>query len=475
MNRRKPSTISIILKNLITVLTVVAIVVVLIFLIQGWIINPDGKTVQTGLVQFATNVSGSTVQIDEKTLSEKTTTKYQVVPGKYTFKMTQEGYEPWSRTASVGAGEILWLNYARLIPKNKTTESFFDIENLKTIKFSQNKQKIFAISQDASGFAKFWLIDLGENPKTTEIILPEKLFERSLAEGEKHLSNIAGNISIEGLSENASRAILKWKNGENYEWLAVNLTDAEKSNNLTDEFSLNFSKIAARDKGYTKFYALANNELREINTENSTISAKILDGIIDFDIYSENILSYVKSENSVYSVGIFENGGKTTLVAQNLSAQPKIAIGRYYSENYIHVLSEKTLKIYKGNEWFGNNQPKIAKTLSLDFDAENIDLNSEMRILKISSSQKTVNYDLETSSKYEISNGNLRWLDDFVLYDYENEKITVRDFDGSNKYSIFEALSEFGISLSRDEKYIYGFKKNSSGNFELVRVKMIIS
>ena len=139
------------------------------------------------------------------------------------------------------------------------------------------------------------------------------------------------------------------------------------------------------------------------------------------------------------------------------------------------MLSEKTLKIYKGNEWFGSSQPKIAKTLSLDFDAENIDLNSEMRILKISSSQKTVNYDLETSSKYEISNGNLRWLDDFVLYDYENEKITVRDFDGSNKYSIFEALSEFGISLSRDEKYIYGFKKNSSGNFELVRVKMIIS
>ncbi len=141
MNRRKPSTISIILKNLITVLTVVAIVVVLIFLIQGWIINPDGKTIQTGLVQFATNVSGSTVQIDEKTLSEKTTTKHQVVPGKYTFKMTREGYESWSRTASVGAGEILWLNYARLIPKNKTTESFFNIENLKTVKFSQNKRK----------------------------------------------------------------------------------------------------------------------------------------------------------------------------------------------------------------------------------------------------------------------------------------------------------------------------------------------
>ncbi len=474
MNRRKPSTISIILKNLITVLTVVAIVVVLIFLIQGWIINPDGKTIQTGLVQFATNVSGSTVQIDEKTLSEKTTTKHQVVPGKYTFKMTREGYESWLRTASVGAGEILWLNYARLIPKNKTTESFFGIENLKTVKFSQNKQKIFAISEDVSGFAKFWLIELGENPKTTEIILPEKLFERNLAEGEKHLSNIAGNISIDGLSESASRAILKWKNGENYEWLAVNLADVEKSNNLTDEFSLNFSKITARDKSYAKFYALANNELREINTENSTFSAKILDGVVDFDIYGENILSYVKSENSVYSVGIFENGGKTTLVAQNLSSQPKIAIGRYYSENYIHVLSEKTLKIYKGNEWFGNNQPKIAKTLSLDFDAENIDLNGEMRILKISSSQKTVNYDLETSSKYEISGGDLRWLDDFVLYGRENEKITVRDFDGSNKYSILEALSEFGVSLSRDEKYIYGFVKNSSGNFELVRVKMIV-
>ena len=464
----------IILKNIITVISVMVIVVFLIFLIQGWVINPDGKTVQTGLVQFATNVSGSTVQINDKILGEKTTTKQQVVPGKYTFKMTQKGYEPWSRTASVGAGEILWLNYARLVPENKITESFFDIENLKAVKFSQNKQKVLAINEDLSGFVKFWLIELGENPKKTEIIVPDKLFERSLAEGENYLSGVAENLSIEGLSENASRAILKWKNGENYEWLLIDVSDTKKSINLADEFGLNFSKIVARDKGYVRFYALANNEIREINIENSTISAKILDGVVDFDMYNENILGYVENKDSVYSVGIYENGGKTTLIAQNLPAQPKIVVGRYYNENYIHVLSEKTLKIYKGNEWIGNNQPKIAKTLSLDFDAENIDLNSEMRILKISLNQKTVSYDLETGSKYEISNGGLRWLDDFVLCGRENEKITVRDFDGSNKYSIFEALSEFGVSLSRDEKYIYGFKKNSSGNFELVRVKMII-
>lgn len=72
----------------------------------------------------------------------------------------------------------------------------------------------------------------------------------------KYSSKIAENITIESLNENATRAILKWKNGENYEWLAIDLSDPERSINLTDNFSTSFSKIAPKNRNHSKLYAL---------------------------------------------------------------------------------------------------------------------------------------------------------------------------------------------------------------------------
>jgi hypothetical protein len=217
IERQKREKIIIILKNIATIFVVFSMVFVLIFLIQGWVIDfNDGKTVRTGLVQFASNINGSTVEVGEKTLSEKTNTKTQLKPGEYEFKMWFEKYELWYRKASVKSGEVLWLNYARLVPKEKKITSHLQFENLKSVKFSDNKEKAFVINETDEGLANFSIVQLGETPKTTEVKVPESLFSRELADGENTFSKIAENITIESLNENATRAILKWKNGENH-------------------------------------------------------------------------------------------------------------------------------------------------------------------------------------------------------------------------------------------------------------------
>ena len=81
---------------------------------------------------------------------------------------------------------------------------------------------------------------------------------------------------------------------------------------------------------------------------------------------------------------------------------------------------------------------------------------------------------MEANSKCEISAGGLKWLDSFVLYNFENEKMVMRDFDGSNKYSIFGAKSNFSVTLSKDGKYIYGITDESEGNSQFSRVQMVL-
>lgn len=473
--RQKWGSLILVLKNFLITGIIFALVVVLVFVIQGWVINSKGETIQTGLVQFASNVSGATVEVDEKTLSDKTNTKSQVIPGVHEFKIWREGYETWYRKTSVKSGRILWLNYARLIPKAKKVQSFFEIENIKAVKYSSDNKKALVVSEDSFGVARFWIIELTESPKITEINLPEKLFERELKDGEKYLSKIADNLAIDSLNENATRALLKWKDGEAEDWILIDLNDASKSINLNDNFSSKFSKIKAQNKDYSKFYALSGGELRELDFEGMTISANLLSGIVDFENYNENSLVFVRQEKiDQFSVGVFEKGKSAELLTKELSAQPKIAMGRYYGENYVHISNNQKLQIYKGSEWLGKNRPKLLKEIKIGFEPIGMTLNQEGRIINVFSDDKTIIYDLETKDRYEINSGNLSWLDNFVLYDFNEGKITVRDFDGSNVHEILETSSSFGAMLSKDEKFIYAFKKKTDGKFELVRLKMIL-
>ncbi len=465
----------IILKNFLTMCTVLLLVIVLVFVIQGWVINSKGETVQTGLVQFASNISGATVEIGKKTLNEKTTTKSQVIPGEYEFKIWREGYETWYRKTSVRGGRILWLNYARLIPKEKKVQSFFNIENVKAVKYSVDNKKALIIGEDSVGIAKFWIVEFGESPKISEISLPEKLFDRNLADGEKYLQGIAGYLTIENLSENATRAILRWKKDDSQKWILADFNDSSKSVNLNDNFGLNFSKIRPLNRDYSKFYVLSEKALRELDFDRMTISANLLNDIVDFENYNDSVLSFIKQDKEgIFSVGIFEKGNQSVILSKDNSSLPKIAISRYYNENYVHVLANKKLQIYKGSDWVGANKPKLIKKVEFDFEPTGINLNQEGRIVSVSSNDKTATYDIETNSKYDIASGDLSWLDNFILYNFKNDKITLRDFDGYNVHSVLECSHDFGAILSRDEKFIYGFRQKKDGKFELVRLKMIL-
>jgi hypothetical protein len=138
------------------------------------------------------------------------------------------------------------------------------------------------------------------------------------------------------------------------------------------------------------------------------------------------------------------------------------------------VVSGEQFISYKGKDWFGANQPKKHLAQKLDFNVSDVSLNSEMRMVKLSNDSQTTILDLETDEFVEIKTNNLRWLDNFILYNFENGKITMRDFNGLNKYELMSVSADFSITLSEDEKFIYTWTQEPSGNFKLIRLKMVL-
>ena len=101
----------------------------------GYTFDPNTKELQqTGLVQYESHPGGALVYVDDMEL-RRTPTKSIVLPGKHTFSMKLDKYEPWQKTLNIKSDTVTNLNYARLIPtKRETTE----VKNVRliTIRFS---------------------------------------------------------------------------------------------------------------------------------------------------------------------------------------------------------------------------------------------------------------------------------------------------------------------------------------------------
>ena len=113
---------------------------------------------------------------------------------------------------------------------------------------------------------------------------------------------------------------------------------------------------------------------------------------------------------------------------------------------------------------------RLSKILDLKFSPDQLKLNGESRILVAKSGKNIYSYDIETRNNYDFlasSDGEINWLDDFVLGDFEGEKLAIYDFDGMNKHILSSGIFGLPFTLSSDNKYIYSFIKNEFGGFSI--------
>jgi hypothetical protein len=106
------------------VMTVASVVltVLLVFVALGYRLDKGFTFSQGGLVQFRSLPDGASVTIDGQ-LQFNAPNKSNLAAGTHNFTMALAGYHTWSKTADLAPGQLLWLNYARLIPNTITTST----------------------------------------------------------------------------------------------------------------------------------------------------------------------------------------------------------------------------------------------------------------------------------------------------------------------------------------------------------------
>lgn len=470
------------------ILAILALVTILGFVIMGYQFNrKDGKIEQGGLVQFASQPGGAAISIDGNAFGSRTNTKTTLTSGDHYITMNRDGYQQWSKAVTVQPGSILWLNYARLIPKSLSVEQVATFAALSSSAASPDQKWVIAATDP--NLPEFDLVDISQQQIATpvKLTLPTTLYtapaagktqQFSVVEWDKDSRYVLVKHTVEGLDRT--------------EWLVVDTQSLASSKNITSLVNLPMSQVHFSPASSQAVYAQIDADVRKIELGDGSISRPLAGNVEDFRLYRDNGIIFTTLPDATThqrSVGYAIDGEQAPHVLSTITDDGKtafrLAIGEYFGDTYVALLNGTTLTVRVGN------LPKTAAdyeamqpvtTQHLAAAATRLSIVTSGRFVLAEAPDSYMVYDLELKKATTTPlkgtapavQAPLDWLDGYMPWSDHDGTLRVYEFDGTNQHDIMPVAPGQAVTLARSGAYLYAFGKTSDGHYALQRVRMIL-
>lgn len=463
------------------VATIAALVILSLFYVLGYRVDLRQHTVeQTGVVQFLTTPADGTVEIDGKVLSTRTPTKETVSPGLHEFVMWREGYETWRKTLDIPSGTLTWLNYTRLIPKQRTIEAVQQIGNPASNIVSLD-HRFMALLPDASK-PGVTIFDL-----TRETLAPAQTYNLA-ADTYSDSAQAAGHQFALVQWDNAGRFMLvRHQFGSTVEWLVFDRQSGKVRSNISQTMDIAIQDIVIMDGSGDRYLALTDGDVRKIDLSSETLSKPLVSDVSSFSFDpTSGTVAYVEIADPATGyrkVGVVKKDGKpVTMYRSDAGVDVPLSIktAHYFGKDYVTIVEGKKIALYSGD--FPDNENDTMKRyarFTIPNNLTALHVSPSGRFVVAQSGNQFVGYDIErkkVSDVAELPEGTsaLRWLDDYILYYEHKGTLTVREFDGANIHNLKTVTPGFMVTLSQNGKYLYSVGAGDNGQLRLQRLKMIL-
>jgi len=446
---------------------VLLLVTLLVFVMLGYRFNRDTSTIeQGGLVQFASRPTDANVTIGKAKLADLTPSKITVNPGNYDVSINRKGYMPWKKNVDVRSGEVLWLNYAQLVPNRITTKQLTRFEALAGALSAPNGDR-FALIEDASKPVITFADITGDTPRLTRITLPTSVFP----------TDKTSTITLSKWANDSDRLLVDLTYGTTTERLLVDRRDAEKTVNLSRRYAPDIAEAMFDPRSSDRLIIRdAKGELRTLNTANDTLSSVLASSVSYMSLYKNDAILIVRTEpDGGQSVGYISLGSDKVRVIKRIATTEKtfVAVADYFSEPHLAITVGSQLDIYRlrqlpSSESDGSISMTRLFNSALPASAEHLSIRTSGRFVLAQYAGGLQTYDVElakqsiTSFKAPVT-GELRWLDKYHFYLTDGKQLEVVEFDGANPHRITDLTTAFDAVQSDDGKYIYTIGATEKG------------
>lgn len=437
---------------------------VCILLIMGYRFDIGDRSIEQGaLLQFRSTPPDAQIVLDDKLLNFNTPGKLDVAVGTHTVKMQKDKYHDWSKTVTVKAGELRWLNYARLIPtKVENTTAFRFSASVSGALPTPDRQYVGVVADPAQPVVQ--IIDLRNDADVVSQSVTIPQTELTLTPGQP------SQFSIVEWDFGSRFLLVLHRSGERSEYIRVDRSnDTGAARNITKEFNLPFVDMHFSGTSGNALYALTGTDLRKIDTSAGSVSQPLVGGVEQYRLYRENDIAFVATRTDKRVAGVFIDD-KETIVRSAPLEQPMLAdMSRYYSHYYFAVSTPTGVDIIKDPaETNQASTRKHAQLKTTGHETTWLDFASSGRFIVAGTTSVYSVYDLETEESHTVQAAVTatptvapRWLDDFSIVSTVTGKARVFDYDGLNAHDIASTNANLPAFLSEDGTFLYSFLENN--------------
>lgn len=465
-----------------TVATVV-LTVFLVLVALGYRLDKDLTFSQGGLVQFRSTPSGAVVSIDGKKQGFTTPNKANLAAGGHSVSMELNGYRSWGKTVDLAPGQLLWLNYARLIPNSITTSTLKDYPAIHSTLPSPDRH--WLLMQLKPTEPSYVVVDYNDEKKPSylPLQLPEDLFTKK--------DGVYGTFSLIEWDLQSKFVLIRHQNGDMTEYARIDRSKPADAVNLTKLFSLDIKQAHFSGSNANIIFAKTGDVLRKLDVGGPTASAALVTGVQDFVVYGEDTIAFTNIVEKTtddqttrqQNVGVFK-GGKITPVRE-LEESKKITItySEYDDHSYLAINqggSAKVEVIRNPTTTGASKQTSVFTEFDLGRPVSHLNFSSNGRMLMAQHGNVLATFDVETVKTYtqtlnfgSEAMAELRWLDDYYLYSDDGGKLRIFEFDGTNQHEITTVDPGRGVMLSANGKQLLSVGKNTSTQHLLLQASKL--
>lgn len=441
--------------------------VIIVYGANGYGINTKtGQIVENGLLFADSKPGGAEIYLNGQDKNTTTSARLILPAGKYTLALKKAGYRDWSRTFTLNGQSIARYVYPFLFPQTPrvtTLKTYAAAPGLMTE--TPDRHWLLVEADTGSGdlpvFDQYDTSTLDNaSPTVSQLAFPAGLLTDFSA---------SSKLTVVEWSTDNDHVLLKHDYPGGSEFIVFSRSHPDQSFNVNRVFNVAPYQVRLVNKKSSQLYLLnqPGGQLRIGDTSNGQIAPAVLNGVLAFEPYGSDRLTYVTASGEPggqVQARIWDDGQTYQLYEFSAGTHYLIDAAQYKGDFYYVAGSDTAsrINIYKNplediqNPALGKAIPVLALQAK---GADKVGFSDNARMIAAESGQTFAVYDLETKTSYHYDltpslAADMQWMDGNRFIGDSSGRVLVLDSDGTNQQLLTATADPDGGLFDRNYNHL---------------------
>jgi hypothetical protein len=441
---------------------------VLLYYAYGFSFGKNGQVIQNGLMFVASTPNPANVYLNGKLSKSQTNSRIILEEGEYGMQFKRDGYRTWQRSVTIDGGKVVHYDYPFLIPNSLSSTAVKTYDEAPQLT-TQSPDKRWLMVARATTFGQFEVFNL-RDPKagvtSEEISLPAGLLSKATTSQSWQL--------MEWSNDNR-HLLLKHIYDANSEFILIDRSTPERSQNLTQVLGTNPTELRLVDKRFDRYY-LYDAEKQTLSSATLSAPAPVikLEHVLAFKSYGTDTIVYAAApgadSDGLVHVKLLQGTTSYSLRALPPGTTYLVDMAKYDGGVYIAAAAAIDNKVYVYHNPVAQiNDPDVGVAVPVQVlrvtAPSYMAFSANTRFLMAEGGNSFGVYDAEdekgfsytTPDPIDAPQVHANWMDGHRLTYVSGGNVTIFDYDNINRQKLVAGKPDYQPVFDGSYKYLFTF------------------